>query len=54
LLLRGLDPAATYEVTDLDKRAPSTISGRDLTQKGLKVEIKEKPGAAIFIYKKVR
>ena len=54
LPLRGLDPAATYEVTDLDSTAPSTISGRDLTQTGLHVEIKQKPGAAIFIYKKVR
>jgi alpha-galactosidase len=52
LRLRGLDPAATYEVTDLDAKVPRTISGRDLMQQGLRVEMKEKRGAAIIIYKK--
>jgi alpha-galactosidase len=54
LALRGLDPAATYEIKDLDTTTPSTISGRDLMQQGLHVEIKEKRGAAIILYKKVR
>lgn len=54
LPLRGLDPAATYEIKDLDTTTPSTISGRDLMQQGLHVEIKEKRGAAIILYKKVR
>jgi alpha-galactosidase len=52
LRLRGLDPAANYEVTDLDTKVPRTISGRDLMQQGLHVEIKEKREAAIVIYKK--
>jgi alpha-galactosidase len=52
LRLRGLDPAATYEVTDLDTKLPRTISGRDLMQEGLHVEIKQKREAAIIIYKK--
>ncbi|HLX82269.1 MAG TPA: alpha-galactosidase [Terriglobales bacterium] len=54
LRLRGLDPAAKYEVTDLDAKTPSTVSGKDLMQQGLHVEIKEKRGAAILLYKKVR
>jgi alpha-galactosidase len=54
LRLRGLDPSATYEVTDLDANTPSQISGRDLMLQGLHVEIKEKRGAAIIVYKKVR
>jgi alpha-galactosidase len=54
LRLRGIDPAATYEVTDLESRTPSTISGRDLMQQGLRVDIPEKRGAAIIIYRKVR
>jgi alpha-galactosidase len=54
LRLRGLDPAATYEVTDLDARMPNAISGIGLMQHGLQVEIKEKRGAAIIIYKKTR
>ncbi len=52
--LRGLDPAATYEITDLDGGVPSTVSGADLMQKGLHVEIVGKPGAAIIMYKRVR
>jgi alpha-galactosidase len=54
LRLRGLDAAATYEVTDLDGRTPSSISGGDLMQQGLPVEIKEKREAVIIIYKRVR
>lgn len=53
LRLRGLDPAATYEVTDLDVKTPARMSGRELMQRGLHVEIKEKRGAALIIYKKV-
>jgi alpha-galactosidase len=52
--LRGLDPTAMYELTDLDGGVPSTVSGADLMQKGLHVEIAGKPGAAIIMYKKVR
>ena len=54
LRLRGLDAAANYEVTDLDTKLPRTISGRDLMQQGLHVEIREKREAAIVIYKKIR
>jgi alpha-galactosidase len=54
LLLRGLDPAATYTVTDLDTKTPRTVSGRELMQHGLRVEIAEQRGAAIIIYKKTR
>jgi alpha-galactosidase len=52
--LRGIDPAAKYEVTDLDEKMPKTVAGSELMQKGLHVEIKEKRGAAIIMYKKVR
>jgi alpha-galactosidase len=53
LPLRGLDLAATYEVTDLDAKTPNTISGKDLMQHGLHVAIAEKRGAAIIVYKKI-
>jgi alpha-galactosidase len=53
LRLRGLDPTATYEITNLDTKTPTTVSGSDLMQQGLHVEIKEKRGAAIIVYKKV-
>jgi alpha-galactosidase len=54
LRLRGLDPGATYEITNLDTKTPTTVSGSDLMQQGLHVEIKEKREAAIIVYKEVR
>jgi alpha-galactosidase len=53
LRLRGLDAAANYAVTNLDTGAASTISGRDLMEKGLYIEVAGQPGAAILIYKRV-
>jgi alpha-galactosidase len=54
LPLRGLDADATYEVTDLDAGVPKTVTGRDLMQKGLHVEVAAEPGAAIILYKRAR
>jgi alpha-galactosidase len=54
LRLRGLDPAARYEVTDLDAQKPNTTSGKELMQQGLHVEINAARGAAIIVYKKIR
>ncbi len=54
LRLRGLDPAAMYEVNDLDATTASEISGRDLIQQGLRVEMKEKRKAVVILYKKVK
>ena len=50
--MRGLDPAAQYEVTNLDAGTPWKMSGKDLMEKGLTVEIKDKPGAALITYKR--
>jgi alpha-galactosidase len=49
--LRGLDPAAMYEVTNFDVNGSTTMSGQDLMEKGLTVEIKDRPGAAVIVYK---
>jgi hypothetical protein len=54
LHLRGLDAAATYEVTDLDARVPKTVTGKDLMENGLHVGVAGEPGAAIILYKRVR
>jgi len=48
--LKGVNPTASYEVTNLDAGTPTKISGKDLLEKGLTVEIKGKPGAAVLIY----
>ena len=52
--LRGLDPAATYEVTDFDVAGTTMASGKDLMDKGLAVEIKDKPGAAVIVYRRMQ
>ena len=53
LRLRGLDADASYEVTDLDAGVAKTVTGQDLMQKGLHVEVAGEPGAAIILYKRV-
>ena len=52
--LGGLDPAARYEVTDLDVGTAAIISGKHLMEKGLTVEIKNKPGAALIAYQRAK
>ena len=53
LVLRGLDPDARYVVTDLDRpEAPREIVGRELMERGLTVEVSERPGAAIIAYRR--
>jgi alpha-galactosidase len=50
--LQHLDAAARYQVTELDGAAAYEASGKDLMEKGIVVEIKEKPGAVVIIYRK--
>jgi alpha-galactosidase len=52
--LRGLEPAAAYELTNFDLAGTTVMSGKDLMDKGLTVEIKDKPGAAIISYRRVK
>jgi hypothetical protein len=49
--LRGLNPAAQYEVTNFDVEGTTRISGKELMEKGLTVEIKDNPGSALITYK---
>ena len=49
--LRSLDPAAMYEVANFDVAGPTRVSGKDLMEKGLTIEIKDKPGAAVVVYR---
>ena len=50
--LQGVEPAAKYEVTELDTGVLRTLTGNELLAKGLAVEIKGKPGSALVKYKK--
>lgn len=54
LRLRGLDPSATYKLTNLDTNVTTEASGTNLMEKGLTVEIKDQPGAAVILYKMKR
>ncbi|MHB9130018.1 MAG: alpha-galactosidase [Armatimonadota bacterium] len=49
--LNGLDFSAKYEVTNIDMAGSIVISGRDLMEKGLPVEITDKPGAAVITFR---
>ncbi len=51
--LRGLDPAAQYSVRNLDEPGDVRVTGRELAEKGLAVEIKTQAAAVIMVYKKV-
>jgi len=50
--LRGLDPAAVYEVMNFDADGSTKALGADLMEKGLPVEIKAQPGAAVIVYRR--
>jgi alpha-galactosidase len=50
--LRGLDLEATYLLTNLDADGVAEKTGRELFENGLEILLKEKPSAAIVLYKK--
>ena len=53
LVLRGLDRAGRYTITDLDSPdKPREMTGGDLLEKGLSVEIGSRPGSALFTYRR--
>ena len=54
LKLQGLDGNATYAVENLDGGKTENYTGNDLMTTGLQAKIAERPGAAIFVYRKVR
>jgi hypothetical protein len=51
--LRGLDPAATYTITNLDApEAPVELTGAALLAEGLPVSLTQAPQAAVILYAK--
>jgi alpha-galactosidase len=55
LKLRGLEPAARYAVANLDTpNARQELTGSDLRERGLLVEIPSRPAAAVIIYRKIK
>jgi alpha-galactosidase len=51
-VLKGLDPASHYELTNLDVPGAAIFSGETLMTTGVKVPISTTPGSVIIIYKK--
>jgi alpha-galactosidase len=52
-LLKGLEAAAHYSIRNLDAQGSTQKSGAELMKKGLKIQIQDKPGSAVIIYKKI-
>jgi len=52
--LRGVKALSQYEIRNIDEENPTRISGRELKEKGLTVEIKDKPGAVVITYTEVK
>ncbi|MCC7353751.1 MAG: alpha-galactosidase [Anaerolineae bacterium] len=53
LPLRGLDPEKSYEVRSLENSTVTTISGKELTEKGLTIEIPFGPYSDLIVYKRI-
>jgi alpha-galactosidase len=51
--LRGLDPAATYELRNFDVKGTATASGRELMDPGLLLTLTNTPDSAVISYKRV-
>src|SRR5262249_35164274 len=55
LILRGLNPEASYELIDFDSpEKPRTASGRQLMQEGLEVRVDASPGSVHIKYRRIR
>lgn len=52
--LSGLNPKAQYKVTNFDVEGSVQMSGRQLMEDGLKIELKNKPQAALITYEKMK
>ena len=50
--LHGLEPGASYALTNLDAPAAITMTGQALMESGLPITIAKQPGAAVITYRK--
>ena len=51
--LQGLDPLARYIVTNLDLSASQEFSGQELIDRGLEIQLKHAPQAALVTYRRI-
>ena len=52
--LHALDSSSQYEITNPDVPGTKAMTGKELMEKGLRVEISEQPGSAVIRYKRWR
>jgi len=52
LMLCGLEPEATYTVSNLDGGEPQQVTGRYLTENGLPVSLPARPSATVIVYER--
>jgi alpha-galactosidase len=52
LKLHGLDPDANYTITNFDFPDKTSMTGKELMEKGLPVTIADQPGAVVITYQK--
>jgi alpha-galactosidase len=51
--LNALDPEATYEVRDADTGDTQRLSGKDLCETGIRLDIESQPGSRLLVYKRL-
>jgi alpha-galactosidase len=54
LPLHGLDRSAAYQIVDLDTGKVRTAQGADLLDRGLEVQLTQKPGSALLRYARTK
>ena len=52
--LRGLRGDAQYEVENLDEPGKIKMTGRQLTEAGVEIVVRDRPGAAVIVYKRIK
>jgi alpha-galactosidase len=50
--LQGLNPAAQYSVVSLDDAVSRELSGKELMESGIEVQLKHSPASALLTYKR--
>ena len=53
LNLRGLDPEARYAIANLDTGTRVEATGRELVEKGMCIQIAERPESALVVYERI-
>ena len=52
--LKDLNATATYELQDLDSGDRRQVSGRELMETGIQIDIDEQPGSRLLVYRKLK